>query len=146
MLAVNVNFINKICINYNYRMFRGENIIFKKRYLFLIMFVSLFLISAVSAEEMDNSTDLISDDCDSNLIAQSIDYSMSEKSDDSWNLSFANYENDSDVLSYVYDARISAPDVYKYYKGSERFTVTLMDSHYFPIYNDLVEITINGNT
>ena len=41
---------------------------------------------------------------------------------------------------------IDAPDVTKYYGGSERFAVTLKDLNGNPIFNANIKITINGNT
>ena len=42
------------------------------------------------------------------------------------------------------DLIISAPDVTKYYKGSERFVVTITDSKGNPLANESVDIILNG--
>ena len=39
------------------------NILFKKRYLFLIIFVCLFSVSAVSAQEISNETNNVLSEC-----------------------------------------------------------------------------------
>ena len=41
---------------------------------------------------------------------------------------------------------ISAPDLIKYYKGPEKFVVTVTDGRYNPLVNKSVNITINGVT
>ena len=50
----------------------GEIILLKKRYLFLILIVSLFALSAVSAGEITNDADIVVNDYDSGLMAESV--------------------------------------------------------------------------
>ncbi len=101
-----------------------------------MIIVCLFAISTVSAEEMDNNTDIIAKDFDSDLIAES--------SNDIIAFENTNDSSEDDLLSS--GESISAPDVVKYYGGSERFSVKLYDSRGYGISYADVKITINGNT
>ena len=64
-------------------------------------------------------------------------------------------DKDGNIKASYYDASCSvtitslnldAPDVTKYYNGSERFVVTLSDSAHKPVSNKNVSITIDGKT
>ena len=110
----------------------------KKRYLFLIIIVCLFAISTVSAEEIDNETNVIANSHDS-LICESVD-------DNFLSESYGTFEDLQEEINAVEENEfnISAPEVVKYFRGSERFVVTLTDNSGNPISNKAVIITING--
>lgn len=61
-----------------------------------------------------------------------------------------NIVTQQDDVEYIFDLyespKIVANDLVKYYKGSERYTVTLLDDDGNPIEDDTIAITINGVT
>ena len=114
----------------------------KKRYLFLLIIVCLFAISAVSAQEMDALTD----DSDSVLITESVsdDSVLKDSSDEIIAVENTNDSLENEILSYK-EINIDAQDVVKYYGGSERFIVRLSDGGGLGIENEVAIISINGN-
>lgn len=102
-----------------------EIILLKYRYLILIMIVFLFAISAVSANDLNN-TDALSIYQDESLI--------SSPSEDFF---YNDYIDNGNI-------RLDVPNVEKYYGGPERYTATLKDSSGNPISNAKLDISINS--
>ena len=96
-----------------------------------------------------NANDIVSGH-DSSLIAESVDDTSLISSYDESNTQLAltsdvNDSSQSDILS-ASNVNIYAPNVNKYYKGPERFVVSLSDNWGSPLSNQYVQISINGNT
>ncbi|WP_407421900.1 hypothetical protein [Methanobrevibacter sp.] len=87
----------------------GEINLLKKRYLLLILIVSLFAISAVSAEEIGNNASIISNDYDSGLIAES----------DNQNDSYGTFQElQNEINSLDVGGTLNLTRNYKYVNGS----------------------------
>ncbi|MBR5954613.1 MAG: hypothetical protein IK021_04280, partial [Methanobrevibacter sp.] len=99
----------------------------KKRYLFLIMIVCLFTISAVSAQEIANDTNIMSNDYDSSLLTESVDKNVLTES-------YGTFQELQDEINAVEKGgTLNLTRNYKYVNGS---TEGLHISN---------PITVNGN-
>lgn len=135
-------------------------LLIKKRYIFLIIIICLFSISAASAEEMDNITAVDNHESpNSNFLADSysafgdleneiydnayIEYDSGKYmiSSEATQISEASNSTESNEEKII---NISAPEVVKYFRGSERFVVTLTDGEGNPIPDKVVIFTLNG--
>lgn len=135
-------------------------LLIKKRYIFLIIIICLFSISAASAEEMDNITAVDNHESpNSNFLADSysafgdleneiydnayIEYDSGKYmiSSEATQISEASNSTESNEEKII---NISAPEVVKYFRGSEMFAVTLTDGEGNPVPDKVVIFTLNG--
>ena len=111
----------------------------KKRFIFLIIVVFLFSVSAASANETFDELheEITVEDC------QTVNLDKNH-ADDSINAS--GEEDDEGILSTDSSVIITAPGLVKYYGGPERFDVTLTDNVGNPLSNQTVYLKVNGYT
>ena len=113
----------------------------KKKYLFLIILVCLFAVSAVSAEEMSNETNMLANDYDSSLTTESVDENILTDSYET----FQELQDEKENVEKSGFINLTAPELTKYYRGPERFVVTLTDDDN-PLPNQQIHIVIKGAT
>ena len=135
-------------------------LLIKKRYIFLIIIICLFSISAASAEEMDNITAVDNHESpNSNFLADSYS-AFGDLENEIYEDAYGEYDSGKYMISseatQISEAsnstesneekiiNISAPEVVKYFRGSERFAVTLTDGEGNPVPDKVVIITLNG--
>lgn len=132
-------------------------LLIKKRYIFLIIIICLFSISAASAEEMDNITAVDNHESpNSNFLADSYS-AFGDLENEIYDNAYIEYDSGKYMISSEAtqiseasnstesnEVNISAPEVVKYFRGSERFVVTLTDGESNPIPDKVVIFTLNG--
>ena len=132
-------------------------LLIKKRYIFLIIIICLFSISAASAEEMDNITAVDNHESpNSNFLADSYS-AFGDLENEIYDNAYGEYDSGKYMISSEAtqiseasnstesnEVNISAPEVVKYFRGSERFVVTLTDGEGNPIPDKVVIFTLNG--
>ena len=132
-------------------------LLIKKRYIFLIIIICLFSISAASAEEMDNITAVDNHESpNSNFLADSYS-AFGDLENEIYDNAYIEYDSgkymissESEEMSEASNStesnevNISAPEVVKYFRGSERFVVTLTDGEGNPVPDKVVIFTLNG--
>ena len=82
----------------------------KKRYLFLILIICLFAISAASAEEIDNDTDISVNDYDS-LLSESVDDGHEKLSDSEHIITPDNYNQYFSYSGKLIDSAVDVGDI-----------------------------------
>ena len=118
----------------------GINLL-KKKYLFLIILVFLFAVSAVSAEEIGNETNLLVNNHDSSLTTESVDENILTDSYET----FHELQDEKENVEKSGFINLTVPELTKYYGGPERFVVTLTDDDN-PLPNQQIHIVIKGAT
>ncbi len=135
-------------------------LLIKKRYIFLIIIICLFSISAASAEEMDNITAVDNHESpNSNFLADSYS-AFGDLENEIYEDAYGEYDSGKYMISseatQISEAsnstesneekiiNISAPEVVKYFRESERFAVTLTDGEGNPVPDKVVIFTLNG--
>ena len=113
----------------------------KKRYLFLIILVCLFAVSAVSASEIGNDTNMLANNHDSSLTTESVDENILTDSYET----FQELQDEKENVEKSGFINLTAPELTKYYGGPERFVVTLTDDDN-PLPNQQIHIVIKGAT
>ena len=105
------------------------------------MLVCLFAVSAVSAEEMSNETNMLANNHDSSLTTESVDENILTDSYET----FHELQDEKENVEKSGFINLTAPELTKYYGGPERFVVTLTDDDN-PLPNQQIHIVIKGAT
>ena len=116
----------------------------------------MFSISAASAEEMDNITAVDNESYNGNFLAEPYS-AFGDLENEIYDNAYIEYDSgkymissESEEMSETSNStesnevNISAPEVVKYFRGSERFVVTLTDGEGNPVPDKVVIITLNG--
>ena len=116
-----------------------------KKFILILILILSFAISAVNAEEIDNSTtdqivstnDISSFDEEINVENNSVNIFDNE---------ILSATNETIVNNGENEFNINASNLVKYYRSNDRFIVTITDKNNNPIANQIVAINLNGAT
>lgn len=109
---------------------------FKNLLFFTIIILTIFSISAVSAEDVVNGENIIGDDLDSNIISSDINEESLINEDMSNSVG-----NSSDDTT---ESSIKSSDLVKFYRNDTQYEATFYDDKGNPLDGQVINITING--